>query len=109
MPSIAAIWFVTGLVLTVAVVLFTGLIPFVVPGLIVVVCGSTVYVLSLKLKLTWPWWLLLLLIVLLSAIVTLFLIPDTRHWVIARIVLAFYFVVALVASFFSNIIRSKGA
>lgn len=87
-----SLWLIAGFLLGVASVFATGHIPFFLPGLILGGSGGVIHLVANSIK---PqgcsWWLSGILIMVLSITATAIFIPDTRAWVIARILLIYYF------------------
>jgi len=83
-------WVVSGLVTGAALILMTGFIPFIVPGLIVGICGAIFHTIATRFIRWRSWWFSAIVITILSIFVTIIFIPDSRHWVIARLILAYY-------------------
>lgn len=101
---IATIWVVTGLLSAIAVVINTGIIPFIGPGLIVGICGATYQVLLHHFMPKSMWWLSAIAITIASLIVTMVLIPDARHWEILRLVSVFYFIFTMAFCFVKYVV-----
>ena len=92
---ISLCWLVTGLLSAIIIILTTGIIPFIVPGMIVGVTGAAFEVVQRYLPIRFPWWLAAIVVTSLAMVITLLLIPDTRHWVIARMILPYYIAVSV--------------
>ena len=59
------------------------------------VTGAAFEVVQSYMPIRFSWWLAAIVVSSLAMAITLLLIPDTRHWVIARMILPYYIVVSV--------------
>lgn len=98
-------WMVVGLGSAIVIILRTGIIPFIVPGLIIGTCGAVFHKLLARFIVGNSWWLSSLIIIAMSLSLTILLVPDTRHWVIARLIIVYYSTVAIIFCLIKSLIE----
>lgn len=104
---IAILWIVVGVASAMVIVLATGIIPFIVPGFVVGICGAIFHTLIAHLAIRVPWWLSAVIITVLSVSLTMLLVPDTRYWVITRLILAYYSILTFSFCLIKSLVDKK--